>query len=184
MGNDANKETPYSLVLEGKGVTIKKEVPESIALQIISLAMGGQASGRVVLPKTTSNLTSVTGGTRISVREFMNHAGAKRNPEKIVAIGAYLIEELGQETFTRKDVKMQFMNAREPIPGNYTRDFDWAVSNGWLARTQGSAMDHYVTHSGLEAIKNQFSEEIRKTTKLKLPRRRSSRKQQAGPNNE
>lgn len=112
----------------------------------------------------------------MSLREFMEEAGAKRNPEKIVAIGAYLVRTLNQESFTRKEVKLQFKNAGEPVPGNYTRDFDWAVSNGWLAPIHGGHKDYWVTDTGLDAIANKFSEEIRKGTKLKS--RRARRKQQ------
>lgn len=181
MGDEGQPERLYKLALEGNGVTINKEIPESIALQIISLAMGGQPN-RVTTVKPISGSLAMGGAARTSVREFMSQVGAKRNPDKIVAIGAYLMQELGRETFTRKDVKEQFMNAREPVPGNYTRDFDWAVSNGWLAPTPGSIKDYYVTNSGLVAITNQFSHEVLKASKFKrrklLKRPGSSQPQQ------
>ena len=175
MNTEQQPEKQYKLALEGEGIKIEKEIPESLALQVVSLVMGGHSAG-VLASKShlTVGQKSPVGGARLSVREYMDDAGAKRNPEKIVAIGAYLVHQLNQKTFTRKEVKLQFKNAAEAVPGNYTRDFDWAVSNGWLGTD--SHKDYYVTTKGFDAITNKFSDEIRKGTKLK--RRRAKKKQQ------
>lgn len=177
MDTDQKPEKQYKLALEGDGIKIEKEIPESLALQVVSLVMGGHSAG-ILAPKShlAVGQKSSVGGTRLSVREYMDDAGAKRNPEKIVAIGAYLMHQLNQEAFTRKEVKLQFKNAAEAVPGNYTRDFDWAVSNRWLAPSTGSHKDYYVTKKGIDAIANKFSDEIRKGTKLK--QRRAKKKQQ------
>ena len=177
MDTDQKPEKQYKLALGGDGIKIEKEIPESLALQVVSLVMGGHSAG-ILAPKShlTAGQKSLASGARLSVREYMDDTGAKRNPEKIVAIGAYLMEQLNQEAFTRKEVKLQFKNAAEAVPGNYTRDFDWAVSNRWLAPSTGSHKDYYVTKKGLDAIASEFSDEIRKGTKLK--QRRAKKKQQ------
>lgn len=167
METDEKQGKQYKLSLTGDGIRIDKEIPEFLASQIISLVMGGYPTETSVI--AARKLPSI--GGRLSLREFMDEAGARRNAEKIVAIGTYLMQNLNQESFTKKEVKLQFKNAAEPVPGNYARDFDWAVSNGWLAPSVGSHRDYYVTKKGLEAIANKFSDEIRRNTKLKLPRR-------------
>ena len=167
MEIEEEQEKQYKLTLTGEGIKLDKEIPEFLASQIISLVMGGY-------PTETSGIATrklPPSGGRLSLREYMDDTGARRNAEKIVAIGAYLMLNLNQESFTKKEVKLQFKNAAEPVPGNYARDFDWAVSNGWLAPSVGSHRDYYVTKKGLEAIANKFSDEIRRSTKLKLPRR-------------
>jgi hypothetical protein len=177
METEEGPEKQYKLNLAGDGIKIEKVIPESIARQVVSLVMGGHQIGISTAPSSSQlHRKAPSIGGQLSLREFMDEAGAKRNPEKIVAIGAYLMETLNQETFTRKEVKLQFKNAGEPVPGNYTRDFDWAVSNAWLAPNQGGQKDYYVTKKGREAIENKFSDEIRKGTKLK-PRRGKRRQQ-------
>lgn len=177
MEHEQGQIKSYSLVVEGDGIKIERQIPEQLALQIISLVMGGSqpvlSVAKSFLPKPPTGIIPHSGGMKLSLREFMDSAGAKRNPEKIVAIGAYLIQEHGQDGFTRKDVKALFKNAGEPLPGNYTRDFNWAVSNGWLAANPSAPNEYFVTNTGFEAIKNSFSSEIRQTTKL--PRRSKRR---------
>lgn len=176
MDADQKPEKQYKLTLGGDGLKIEREIPESLALQVVSLVMGGHSAGiDISKPRFLTGQKLPIGGVQMSLREFMDASGAKRNPEKIVAIGAYFKQQLGQEVFTRKEVKLQFKNAAEAVPGNYTRDFDWAVNNGWLAPNPGAPKDYYVTKTGFVAIENKFSDEIRQTTKLKLPRRTKKR---------
>lgn len=167
METEEKSEKRYKLTLTGDGIKIDKEIPEFLASRIVNFVMGGYPTETSF---TATRKSPIFDG-RLSLREFMDETGARRNPEKIVAIGAYLMQKLDQESFTQKEVKLQFKNAAEPIPGNYTRDFDWAVSNAWLAPMVGSHRDYYVTKKGQEAIANKFSADIRRNTKLKPPRR-------------
>jgi len=78
-----------------------------------------------------------------SAREALDLSGAKTNPEKIVALGQYVLQD-GGDTFKLEDVKAQFRRARESAPGNFSRDFGTALREGWLA--EGDGGDYYVTN--------------------------------------
>jgi hypothetical protein len=174
MENEDDQEKLYELLLDGDGIKIKRKIPETLAREIMHLVMGGAIGANKT--QALSGLKSLGSGSRLSLREFIEEAGAKRNPEKIVAIGAYITQQLQQENFSRKEVKLQFKNAGEPVPGNYTRDFNWAISIGWLAPVPSSPKDYFVTNKGFEAINNQFSSEIRQKTKLSRRSRKKQRK--------
>lgn len=78
-----------------------------------------------------------------SAREALDLSGAKTNPEKIVALGQYVLQD-GGETFKVEDVKTQFRRARETAPRNFSRDLATAVQAGWIA--QGDGDEYFVTN--------------------------------------
>lgn len=83
-------------------------------------------------------------GTAVaSARDALDISGAKTNPEKIVALGQYVMQD-GGDTFKVEDVKTQFRRARETPPANFTRDLSVAVKEGWLA--VGADGEYYVTN--------------------------------------
>jgi hypothetical protein len=176
---DAAK-TSYSLTLKGEGISVSRDVDQSIARAIMELVLGGVEPPR---PGTKTNeraSSSPTNAqlTRLSLREFLDQAEPKRNPDKIVAIGEYIIQHDKQPEFTRDDVKTRFRNAGEPVPANFPRDFTWAISNGWIAEDAHNAGQHYVTQKGKTAIAEKFSGEVKKKSGFKPSgrrRRRSSR---------
>jgi hypothetical protein len=80
------------------------------------------------------------------------------------------------ETFTPDDVKKEFRNAAEPVPGNYARDWAWVVSNGWIAKSDEPG-EFYITIRGREALTQKFSADVKKATKqTNTTRRRRTRK--------
>lgn len=84
------------------------------------------------------------GGKRVaSAREALDLSGAKTNPEKIVALGQYVLQD-GVETFKVDEVKAQFRRARETTPANFSRDLTVAVQAGWIAQDDGD--EYYVTN--------------------------------------
>ncbi|MHB8794361.1 MAG: hypothetical protein ACYC90_02690 [Candidatus Nanopelagicales bacterium] len=78
-----------------------------------------------------------------SAREALDLSGAKTNPEKIVALGQYVLQD-GGDTFKVEDVKAQFRRARETAPANFSRDLGVAVREGWLA--EGDDGEYCVTN--------------------------------------
>jgi hypothetical protein len=194
--SDQNEETTtsvpkgeiYKLRLEGGGVVVNREVDEAVALQIIAAVMGGgslprvfsagQGGARAVdLPRSGPPRSGVVG---LSPREHMEEFEPKRNVDKILALAAYVADAREQDTFTPDDVKREFRNASEPVPGNYSRDWRWAVANGWLAKADGAPGEYYVTTKGRDALSAKFSDEVKKTTGVtKTSRRRRTTKKQA-----
>lgn len=82
-----------------------------------------------------------------------------------------------EDTFSKDDVRKEFRHAGEAVPGNYSRDFRWAVSAGWIAPVLGEPDMFFVTGKGDKAVEAKFSEEIKKATGVgKTARRRRPRK--------
>lgn len=113
----------------------------------------------------------------MSVGEFVADVGAKRNPDKIVAMAAYLKQQ-GKEQFTADDIKPMFQSAGEPSPANFARDWRWAQSAKWIAPTHADQKAFYLTTSGETAVSNKFPPEARKATAQ--PTKRKTRKKTGG----
>jgi hypothetical protein len=163
----------YDLQLKGDGISVSRRVSQSVALQIISVAMGATDIGSgtaIQAPRTTHQPRS---GQVIAIREFLNNSSAKSNPDKITAIAIYLRDHLQRETFSREDVKSLFRKAGEPVPGNYARDFALAVSSGWIAEAHDTSGEYYVTNSGQQALTEGFQA---KPTRAKRKRTKGSAK--------
>jgi hypothetical protein len=155
-----NEEAMFRLSLEGDGISVKKDITEVMALQVLSVVLGG--SEQPVLKRSPSiGPTAAPSAGQRSLREFMDEVEARRNPEKIVAIGQFIVEQTGQDTFTREEVKGKFRSAGERTPANFSRDFAVVMAAGWIAEDPGSG-EFYVTNRGREALAQRFSAEARR----------------------
>jgi hypothetical protein len=181
--NGAPEGETYHLTLTGGGLSVNREVDEATAFQILGVVMGG-----VTLPRVTSAgsgarvdmpLSRAPAGGRLSLREHMDEFEPKRNPDKILAIAAYLTDTREMDTFTPDDVKKEFKNASEPVPANYSRDWNWAVGNAWIAKAEGEPGEYYITLRGREALTQKFSADVKKATKQAGRRRRTRKKSDA-----
>lgn len=173
----SSSEPSYALTLDGNGIVVTRDIPESVARTVIALVMGGGVTTPSI-PMTpgvpaAGYQAPVGAGVAQSVREFLDGTDAKRNPDKIVAIASYLKSQ-GQLSFSRDEVKQQFPKAGEAIPGNYARDFALAVSTGWIAE-HGNTGSFYITAKGEKAVTGSFGDKIRRPTT-----RRKSRKSDNG----
>src|ERR1700720_1060793 len=153
---NADKAPTYALELTGDGVSISRQVSQAVALQIIAITMGGASPAPISTVPASDKPRRTSSGQVVAIREFLNDSGAKRNPDKIVAIAIYLRDHLNRETFSRDDVKGLFRKAGEPAPGNYARDFAVAVSAGWIAEDHATSGEYYVTNAGLQTLDEGF----------------------------
>jgi len=168
LGADEGPDSTYKLSLKGEGITVERDVPGHVARDIIAVVMGG---GVTAVRSTTRPPTQngPRGATGMSIREFIDEAGAKKNPQIVATIGQYIIDNEGQDRFTRSDVKARFAQAGEPTPANIARDVAAAVTSGWIAEDPRN--EFYVTGSGRRAIEARFEGQ-----KIRRPRRRSGKK--------
>lgn len=141
-------EKPITITIKGK-VGYEDEITVAQAARIIAFlnkdedtASFGPDPG-ADLGDALRTDTKKTGNAVGSAREALDLSGAKTNPEKIVALGQYVLQD-GGETFRVEDVKAQFRRARETPPANFGRDLGVAVKEGWIA--QGEGDDYYVTN--------------------------------------
>jgi hypothetical protein len=165
------EEEGFDLSLTGTGISLSRKVDRDAALQILAIAMGGGQQAQRQQQEVARS------GDRVALREYINQVEATRNPDKILAIGKYLVQYRGQKSFTSTDVKAQFRAAAEAIPGNFPRDFRWAVTNGWIAEDPATPGEYYITSSGEAALSARFSGDVKKKTgQSKLGGRRRKKK--------
>jgi hypothetical protein len=170
-GNDKIKPEPdvYQIRLTGPGLSMERAVDGETAFQVLGLllAPGATAHGSGVATGAsgTAGVHSPRQPTRIAVGEYVRTTGAKRYPDKILSIGAWLEDHQGAESFTRDEVKAQFRNLGEPPPQNLSRDFQTAVSYGWLSPDSNQSSAYWITKTGREAMAAQFAGDTKSRTR-------------------
>ncbi len=146
-------DNPVKITIKGK-VNYEDEITVTQAAQIITFlnATEGVASMGATTPDFPLATQGGAGGSATdqvsekavgSAREALDLSNAKTNPEKIVALGEYVLQDGGQ-TFKVEDVKAAFRRARETVPGNLSRDLSLAVQAGWIAEADRG--EYYVTN--------------------------------------
>ncbi len=177
--------TPYELILEGNGISLKRRLSEATALRVIGVVMGtGGAptgAGRTPTPPASSGIPAT------SLREYLDGTEAKGNPEKIVAIGQFLIESGVSQVFSRDDIKSRFRDAGERPPANFARDFGLAISAGWIAEDLSTRGQYYITKTGANAAATHFSDDVQRSLKqarrtYKRPRKSTTHAEQVKSN--
>jgi hypothetical protein len=76
------------------------------------------------------------------------------NAQRIIVFAYYREKYEGQNYFARGDLEGYFAKAKQPAPGNYDRDFNEAVKQGWLYE---NGSESYLTGKGLEAVEAGFA---------------------------
>jgi hypothetical protein len=154
----------FSLRLAGEGVSIEREIDQRAAFQVMQIVMGGgiaadtNSSSAINFSSTVAKEDAPPREREaLSLREYLDRIGASKKPEQIATIAHYICDYEMQADFSREDVRSRFLSAREPLPGNFGRDFAVAVKNGWVAEVHGKKNRFYVTAKGIQAIGNSFS---------------------------
>lgn len=140
---------PITISIKGK-VGYEDEITVAQAARIITFLNAEEEGDASLGPDPGQGLgepgaphSGKPGNSVASAREALDLSGAKTNPEKIVALGQYVLQD-GGDTFKVEDVKAQFRRARESAPGNFSRDLGSALREGWLA--EGDGGEYYVTN--------------------------------------
>jgi hypothetical protein len=175
-------EPEYHISLHGEGLTLERQIDRVAALEIIKIAMGGSDLDEPI-PQERRGGSSGGGSDRQgrgpSVKEYLLQKGAKTNPEKILVIAHYLEYEVKVEHFDREQVKAQFKPAGETLPGNYPRDFQQVITNGWIASDHKDPNAFFVTNTGAEVVQAGFSAGPRPTGRPRRRRKASASKPNA-----
>lgn len=139
----ADKSTQISIT--GK-LTYSDEITISQATQIIAF-LNSEEDHAVALEApllgSSAKPQNSTAKKVESAREALDISGATKNPEKIVALGAYVLQD-GGDTFKVEDVKGHFRRAREVAPANFSRDLSIAIASGWIA--EDAPGEYYLTN--------------------------------------
>lgn len=147
----------YRVSIVGNGLQFERDVPETVVRVLLEVAPGGDGtfSKHEASPNRNGNDRLRVGQPEISVGEFLEETKAQRIADKIVSIAVYLKTHLGRESFDRDDIKMMFQRAGEAMPGNFSRDFNSAISSRLIAAGTTSG-EFYVTRTGEEAVAKKF----------------------------
>lgn len=129
-------ENPTKITITGK-LSYSDEITISQAAQIIAYLNSDEADGAQLSdPLLDTNMKRKPQAKKVeNAREAIEVSGAQKNPEKIVALGAYVLQD-GGDTFKAEDVKASFRRARETAPANFTRDINLAIAYGWIAEDE------------------------------------------------
>ena len=152
--------------ISGPGVQISKTVPLRKLTAIMAALFGDsayighiqahsasrEASGKQSATPHTSELND-----RTTIREFLNHVEPSTHAETLTTIGFFLWRKEGKEKFTAGDIKAGFKAAREPLPGNLSRDLGTASQAGWIANGDHSR-EYFITNTGEKAVNSKFVE--------------------------
>ncbi|WP_406815048.1 hypothetical protein [Mycobacterium sp. M23085] len=175
----------FTVSVKGTGVELTRTVDQATALHVISIVLGGAGVAPQAVPQAPAanpNPTQRDVGSgshpetddnfdpSTTVGEYIDACGARQNPAKITAIGRYLQLKLGQDTFTRDEVKSQFRPAGETPPGNYSRDFADAIAQRWIAEDPHAKGQYYVANTGIAAIAAKFDKSTRRATPARRKR--------------
>lgn len=153
------EEKTFSITLSGDGMSFDRKITQQVALHVMNVVLGTGVTPSVVANAPLGRSVGEVQETSLplSLREFLDKIGAIKKPDQITTIAQYIIDYEKQEDFDREDIRSRFLTAREPLPGNFARDFALAQKNGWLAEVHGKKNRFYVTTKGIQAINNGFS---------------------------
>jgi hypothetical protein len=118
-------------------LTYSDEITISQAAEIIAFLNSNEAGATDLRRDSLLDNSIKSSGKKVSSkkvdnpRDAIERSGAIKNPEKIAALGAYVLQD-GGETFKTEDVKTQFRRARETPPANFARDLSVAIASGWI----------------------------------------------------
>jgi hypothetical protein len=136
----------------------RKRIIDSV-VSLLGMRLSGSASDvqRKLAPSlvhTTVEQTGESAAARpLSPRELIQEKQPTTNAQKIALFAYYREKVEGLARFSRNDLEDYFAKAKEPPPGNYHRDFQAAVSLGWIYE---DGADSYLTTKGLEAVEAGF----------------------------
>jgi hypothetical protein len=152
--SDENR--PIKITLTGK-LSYADDITVSQAAQIIdfidSSASLPSAPGPTSRP---GGLGTRRGGAGSSdPRDALEASGAKTNAERIVAFALHISRETGKHTFKLDEIKPLFQRAREPAPGNISRDLNSAIRSGWVAESDTRG-EFYVTDRAADVLETGF----------------------------
>ncbi|MES2409434.1 MAG: hypothetical protein V4509_04010 [Patescibacteria group bacterium] len=148
-------EDNITVTITGEGISLTKKTNLQKAGQIISFlgveqnasvstAYESKASSHLLVPKP------------IQPKEIIVNSSAKTYPQKIAALGVYLRDQVGQETFSPQDMKVIFKKMGDE-PKNFTRDLKSAMELQYVICTDPASEQYELTDKGSEAVTDNFS---------------------------
>jgi hypothetical protein len=136
----------------------RQRIVESAA-SLLGMRLGGMIfEAQRKMPPASTHVAGGQLGEPASTRpmspvELIQQKQPTTNAQKIALFAYYREKVEGLARFSRGDLEGYFAKAKQPPPGNYGRDFQQAVSLGWIYE---DGDDSYLTTKGLEAVEAGF----------------------------
>ncbi|MBI2644247.1 MAG: hypothetical protein HYW95_01905 [Candidatus Wildermuthbacteria bacterium] len=146
------KPNKVKVILRGAGLQYTGEVSPETAAEVMRTCLSTE-EGAVTTSVTARPINS---RPQEAPAEYLKKFAPDRNPDKIVALGAYLKEARGQDSFTPAEIRVLLRDAGEKLPGNLTRDLKVALRNAWIASDPSQRGTFYVTNPGFKAMQEGF----------------------------
>lgn len=149
---------PVKINISGDGLSFEKETDMHRAGQIIAFLSSDLAVDTSVGREYPSSPVAVLGlgeARRKSPRQALSESDAKTNAEKIVILANFIRIQKGVESFSPKEIQVEFKRAGESLPKNLTRDFMTAVTQGYILENEEG--DYSLTDLGLEVVADGFA---------------------------
>jgi hypothetical protein len=159
------KHDKIRITIKGAGLSYSKEIDEQIAGQVMAMCLSSQDSGSV--PQQSRLGSTRSGSQKESAAEYLNRHAPKRNPDKILTLAGFLKESHNKDSFQPPEIKSLFRDAGEVSPANFTRDFKWVVSSGWIAPDNAKKGSYYITNTGVKVLTGGFPDDLVKKSKGK-----------------
>lgn len=166
------KSMSVKITISGDGLSFEKDTDMHRAGQIIAFLSSDVAVDASIVRAYPTSPVAVLGvgeTRRKSPRQALSESDAKTNAEKIVVLASFICTQKGVETFSPKEIQIEFKRAGESLPKNLTRDFMTAVAQGYILENDEG--DYSLTDLGLEVIEGGFTG-VQKTTKNNSSKKR------------
>lgn len=120
------------------------------ALFGVSLASRpANGSSRETQQSATQGSQGAGSGKRMSIVELLQDKSPATNSQRIATFAFYHEKLEGNQRFARQDLSPYFAKAKLPKPGNFDRDYNGAVKEGWIHDEGASS---YLTQKGEAAV--------------------------------
>lgn len=147
------------ITISGDGLSFERETDMHKAGQIIAFLSNDATMGMTTADPYSPAPVAVLGTSenrRKSPRQALMESDANTNAEKIVVLANFICERNGVDTFSPKEVQVEFKKAGEPLPKNLTRDFNTAITQGFILENDEG--DYSLTDLGLEVVTSGFGD--------------------------
>lgn len=156
MESENDKSVVLSVNWGGGSVSVHK-VTRAVAAQVVMLAEAGQAvhaSQGQKFAVAASGSGHMVGGPKMAPREALSKSAARTFPQKIAALGLYLMNTAGRESFTPAEIQALLKRSGE-TSANFSRDFSTAERQlGYIL--ENSSGEYELTDLGKEAAATGF----------------------------
>ena len=132
---EENKESVYKLILKGNGVSVDKEISESVARRVMTLALGGGMQATEMFSVDTEDAPITDGATP---KQFMAIKRPVSDIERVTCLAYYLTHYRKMSPFKTIELTKLNVEAAQPMFSNPSVAARNAVQKEYLSLVGGA----------------------------------------------